>query len=39
MKFLLWFGVAVEGAFELLRGLLLLPGRMLRGPISKSLPG
>lgn len=25
-------GIAVEGVFGLLRGLLLLPGRVLRGP-------
>jgi len=27
-------GIAVEGVFDLLRGLLLLPGRILRGPRS-----
>jgi hypothetical protein len=27
-------GIAVEGVFELLRGILLLPGRILRGPRS-----
>jgi hypothetical protein len=27
-------GIAVDGVFELLRGILLLPGRMLRGPRS-----
>ena len=26
------FGVAVEGVFSLLRGVLTLPGRLLRGP-------
>jgi hypothetical protein len=25
-------GIAVDGVFDLLRGILLLPGRMLRGP-------
>jgi hypothetical protein len=27
-------GIAVDGVFELLRGILLLPGRILRGPRS-----
>jgi hypothetical protein len=27
-------GIAVEGVFDLLRGILLLPGRILRGPRS-----
>jgi hypothetical protein len=27
-------GIAVEGVFDLLRGILLLPGRILRGPHS-----
>jgi hypothetical protein len=27
-------GIAVDGVFDLLRGILLLPGRMLRGPRS-----
>ena len=27
-------GITVEGAFELLRGILFLPGRLLRGPRS-----
>jgi hypothetical protein len=25
-------GVAVEGVFQLLKGIILLPGRLLRGP-------
>jgi hypothetical protein len=27
-------GIAVDGVFDLLRGILLLPGRVLRGPRS-----
>ena len=27
-------GIAVDGVFDLLRGILLLPGRILRGPRS-----
>jgi hypothetical protein len=27
-------GIAVEGVFDLLHGILLLPGRILRGPRS-----
>jgi hypothetical protein len=27
-------GITVEGVFELLRGILFLPGRLLRGPRS-----